>query len=129
MGDVEDLREAILRAVTHDLRTPLASIKAAATSMLMPDVHWSEDATRALCEIVDEEADRLDRLIGNLLATSRLRDGPLDTHLGPVSLSDVVGAAILAISPAAARVFVDVPDGLPLVAGVMRRCCNARSGT
>jgi two-component system, OmpR family, sensor histidine kinase KdpD len=115
-GDIEDLREAILRAVTHDLRTPLASIKAAATSMLTPDVHWSDDAARALCEIVDEEADRLDRLIGNLLAMSRLQGGALDIRLGPVSLSDVVGTAILAIRPPADRVFVDFADTLPLVA-------------
>lgn len=113
---VDDLREAILRAVTHDLRTPLTGIKAAATSLLCRDVEWSDDAMRAFCEIVDEEADRLDRLIGNLLALSRLQSGVLDLQLGAVSLVDAVDDALVAIGSPRERVVVEVPNTLPLVA-------------
>ena len=69
------LRTAILRAVSHDLRTPLASIKASSTSLLQDDIEWSAESRKEFVTTIDEEADRLDRIVGDLLDLSRLDAG------------------------------------------------------
>ena len=75
------MRTAILAAVGHDLRTPLASIKAAASSLRAPDVAFSDDDRDELLATVEESADRLDDLVENLLAMSRLQAGVLSVQL------------------------------------------------
>src|SRR5690348_11848173 len=67
LAEANDLRAALLAAVSHDLRTPLSSIKAAATSLLQQDVDWTPQATHELLATIDEESDRLNTLVGNLL--------------------------------------------------------------
>src|SRR5205085_1827420 len=67
----DTLRAALLSSVSHDLRTPLSSIKAAASSLLQEDVQWDEDARRGFAHTIEREADRLNRLVGNLLDMSR----------------------------------------------------------
>lgn len=111
----DQLRTALLRAVSHDLRTPLASIKASATSLLQDDVHWSPEAQREFLSTIDEEADRLDALVGNLLDMSRLETGALDLVVRPVGLEEVVAAALTSLGPAGAGVEVEVPETLPRV--------------
>ena len=69
------LRTAILRAVSHDLRTPLASIKASVTSLMQHDVEWSEHDRDEFLSTIEEETDRLNRMVGNLLDMSRLQSG------------------------------------------------------
>jgi two-component system sensor histidine kinase KdpD len=71
------LRAALLSSVSHDLRTPLTSIKAAATSLLQEDVHWNEEARRGFAISIVRQADRLNRLVGNLLDMSRIEEGAL----------------------------------------------------
>jgi two-component system, OmpR family, sensor histidine kinase KdpD len=71
------LRAALLSSVSHDLRTPLSSIKAAATSLLQEDVQWDEEAQRGFALTIEKEADRLNRLVGNLLDMSRIEGGAL----------------------------------------------------
>jgi two-component system sensor histidine kinase KdpD len=109
-----ELRTALLAAVSHDLRTPLASIKAAATSLLSEDVSFEPTATRDLLETIDDEADRLNRLVGNLLDMSRIQTGALVVQARAVGLEEVVGSAIAEL-PSAPQIDVDVPDSLPPV--------------
>lgn len=71
------LKSALLSSVSHDLRTPLAGIKAAASSLLQEDVQWSEADRRAFAADIDTEADRLTRLVSNLLDLSRIEAGAL----------------------------------------------------
>jgi two-component system sensor histidine kinase KdpD len=71
------LRSALLSSVSHDLRTPLASIKAAASSLLQDDVEWDEESKRSFAQAIEREADRLNRLVGNILDMSRIEGGAL----------------------------------------------------
>jgi two-component system sensor histidine kinase KdpD len=110
------LRTAILRAVSHDLRTPLASIKASATSLLQDDIAWTPDAQREFLVAIDEEADRLDAVVGDLLDMSRLEAGVVHPTLSPVDLDEVVQSALASLSEATADgVGRDVPATLPPV--------------
>ena len=77
LSRTDELRAALLSAVSHDLRTPLASIKASVTTLLQPEVDWREPERRELLEAIDEEADRLNRLVTNLLDLSRIEAGAL----------------------------------------------------
>jgi DNA-binding response OmpR family regulator len=71
------LRAALLSSVSHDLRTPLTAIKASASSLLQEDVQWDEEVRRGFASSIEREADRLNRLVGNLLDLSRIEDGAL----------------------------------------------------
>lgn len=73
----DELKSALLAAVSHDLRTPLASIKASATGLLQEDISWSPADQRDLLEAIDEETDRLTRIVSNLLDLSRIDAGRL----------------------------------------------------
>jgi two-component system sensor histidine kinase KdpD len=114
LEQADALRTAILQAVSHDLRTPLSSIKAAVTSLLGDEVEWSADAVRQFHTTIDAEADRLDRLVGNLLDMSRLQAGALELRLGPVALDDIVGSALASLSDTSTPVDIDIPDATPL---------------
>ena len=89
------LRAALLSSVSHDLRTPLASIKAAASSLLQEDVQWDEETKRSFARSIEREADRLNRLVGNLLDMSRIEDGALkpenELYMLPELIQDVLG--------------------------------------
>jgi two-component system sensor histidine kinase KdpD len=115
LSEANELRTALLRAVSHDLRTPLASIKAAVTSLLQHDVDWTLEATTEFLQTIDEEADRLNRLVGNLLDMSRLETGALSVRPRPVGLEEVVAAALSSLPDRGAGVVVDVPETLPAV--------------
>ena len=84
------LRAALLSSVSHDLRTPLASIKAAASSLLQEDVQWDDDARRSFARSIESEADRLNRLVGNLLDMSRIEDGAIKPEKELYYLSEVI---------------------------------------
>ncbi|MDQ1442001.1 MAG: two-component system, OmpR family, sensor histidine kinase KdpD, partial [Acidimicrobiaceae bacterium] len=114
LAQANELRSALLAAVSHDLRTPLASIKACATSLLSEDVAFEPAATKELLATIDAEADRLNSLVGNLLDMSRLQSGALVTTTRPVGLEEVVAAALASL-PTAALVDVDVPETLPRI--------------
>ncbi|NUR94808.1 MAG: hypothetical protein HOV67_06050, partial [Kribbellaceae bacterium] len=106
----------------HDLRTPLSGIKAAVSSLRQSDIDWSPEEQRELLETIEESADRLDDLIANLLAMSRLQAGALSVDVRPLVLDEVVGKALAGMPHDA--VVVDVPDDLPLVladAGLLER--------
>lgn len=106
------IRTALLAAVGHDLRTPLASVKAAVSSLRQTDVTLPEDDRFALLATIEEGADRLDGLIGNLLDLSRLQTGSLHPQLRAIALDEV---APLALRGLAGPVRLELPDDLPLV--------------
>jgi two-component system, OmpR family, sensor histidine kinase KdpD len=108
------MRTALLAAVSHDLRTPLASIKASVSTLRQTDVQWSPADEAALLATIEDGADRLDALIGNLLDMSRLATGSLQPFLRPTSVEEVAPAALLGLAPASS-VRIAVPDDLPLV--------------
>ncbi len=105
------MRTALLAAVSHDLRTPLASIKASVGTLREPGVELPDDDEAALLATIEQSADRLNALIGNLLDMSRLAAGSLEPFLRPASIDEV---APLAFEPGT-NVRLVVPDDLPLV--------------
>jgi two-component system, OmpR family, sensor histidine kinase KdpD len=109
------MRTALLAAVSHDLRTPLASAKAAITSLRSPDVPWDADDIAELLATADESLDRLTHLVENLLDMSRLQAGALSLFPRPVGLDEVVARALDSIEPGGRDVRVDVPDSLPAI--------------
>jgi two-component system, OmpR family, sensor histidine kinase KdpD len=109
------LRTAVLRAVSHDLRTPLASIKASITSLLQGDIDWDEADRKEFMRTIDEETDRLDHLVANLLDASRLEAGAIHPHLRATAVEEVVPATLGSISSLAVTVELDIPESLPLV--------------
>jgi two-component system, OmpR family, sensor histidine kinase KdpD len=115
LAQANELRTALLRAVSHDLRTPLSSIKASVSGLLEPAVEFSDTDRAALLANIDGAADRLDRVIGNLLDMSRLQAGAIQIDRRPTALEDVVAAALGHLGGAAADVVVDVSETLPLV--------------
>jgi two-component system sensor histidine kinase KdpD len=113
LTEADALRTGLLRAVSHDLRTPLASIKASVTTLLADDLTLDDDTKRQLETTIDEEADRLNDLVTNLLAMSRLQVGRLDLARSDVALGDIVARALVSLGDRAASVEVDVPESLP----------------
>jgi two-component system, OmpR family, sensor histidine kinase KdpD len=108
------MRTALLAAVSHDLRTPLASIKASVSSLRQTDVSWSEADQADFLATIEQNADRLDALIGNLLDMSRLHTGSLQPFLRPTAIDEVAPVALLGLDDSL-RVEMAVPDGFPLV--------------
>jgi two-component system sensor histidine kinase KdpD len=115
IAQTSDLRAALLAAVSHDLRTPLSSIKAAATSLLQRDVEWTPQATHELLATIDEETDRLNTLVGNLLDMGRLQGGALQLTMRDVGLDEVVPAAIKGLGERGHTVEMRVDERLPRV--------------
>jgi two-component system sensor histidine kinase KdpD len=114
LAEIDRLRSALLDAVGHDLRTPLAGIKAAVSSLRQPDVTWAPDDQAELLATVEESTDRLVDLVENLLSMSRLQAGVLSADPRPVALDAVVAEAVLHL-PEHDHLEVEVPDDLPLV--------------
>jgi two-component system, OmpR family, sensor histidine kinase KdpD len=108
------MRTALLAAVSHDLRTPLASIKASVSSLRQTDVEWSETDQADFLATIEQNADRLDALIGNLLDMSRLHTGSLQPFLRPTAIDEVAPVALLGLDDSL-RLEMAVPDGFPLV--------------
>jgi two-component system sensor histidine kinase KdpD len=115
LAEANDLRDALLAAVSHDLRGPLANIKAAATSLLSTEVHWTSHDVESFAKTIDAEADRLTGLIVNLLDMSRLQAGMLGVQIAPVAVADVIYAALASLTGDTSAVDIDAPDTLPLV--------------
>jgi two-component system, OmpR family, sensor histidine kinase KdpD len=108
------MRTALLAAVSHDLRTPLASIKASVSTLRQTDVQWTPADEAALLATIEQGADRLDALIGNLLDMSRLSTGSLQPFLRPTAIDEVAPVALRGLDGGGAVQLV-VPDRLPLV--------------
>ena len=108
------IRTALLAAVSHDLRTPLAAIKAAVTSLRSAEVAWSAEDEAELLAAIEDGADRLDHLIGNLLDMSRLHTGTVSPLIRRIGLDEVVPVALGGVPHDS--VTLDIPETLPIVA-------------
>ncbi|WP_406003468.1 ATP-binding protein [Streptomyces sp. NBC_00829] len=114
LAEGNQIRTALLAAVSHDLRTPLAGIKAAVTSLRSDDVEWSETDQNELLAGIEEGADRLDHLVGNLLDMSRLQTGTVTPLIRETDLDEVVPMALGGVPEGS--VDLDIPETLPMVA-------------
>ena len=121
-AEAERLRNALLSAVSHDLRTPLTAITGAASTALQDDVRLDGATRRELLESIRDEAERLNRLVNNLLDVTRLESGSLQLRREWIPLEELVGVALARLSKAlgerkiSTRLPADVPpvhvDGL-----------------
>jgi two-component system sensor histidine kinase KdpD len=108
------IRTALLAAVSHDLRTPLAGIKASVTSLRSEDVAWSPEDEAELLAGIEEGADRLDHLVGNLLDMSRVQTGAVNPLIRDIDLDEAVPMALSGVPEGS--VTLDIPETLPPVA-------------
>jgi two-component system sensor histidine kinase KdpD len=116
-AEAERLRGALLTSISHDLRTPLASILGAVTSLRSYGPIYSEEQREELLSTVQDEAEQLNRFVGNLLAMTRLESGAIELKRGPVDVGEVVGSALQRAGGVLAqhRVEVRLPPDLPLL--------------
>jgi two-component system sensor histidine kinase KdpD len=114
LAESDRQRTALLNAVSHDLRTPLAAAKAAVSSLRSGEVPWSDNERDELLATAEDAMDRLTALVTNLLDLSRLQAGALPVVTSAVGLDDVVARTLDYVDPHA-RIVVDVPTDLPAV--------------
>jgi two-component system sensor histidine kinase KdpD len=117
IAETDRLRAALLTSISHDLRTPLASILGSATSLTASGDQLDAPTRQELMRTIQDEAERLNRFIGNLLDMTRLESGPLQLRTGPVDLSDVIGSALRRAGKilAAHRTQVRLQPNLPML--------------
>jgi two-component system sensor histidine kinase KdpD len=116
LAEANSLRNALLAAVSHDLRTPLAAIKAAATSLLSDEVQWAPDQASGFAKTIRDESDRLTSLVTNLLDMSRLQTGAVPVTERSVAVEDVLYRAVESLGPRGSGIVIDVAEVLPPVA-------------
>jgi two-component system sensor histidine kinase KdpD len=118
VAETDRLRSALLTSISHDLRTPLASILGSASSLAAHGEELDETVRAGLMRTIQEEAERLNRFIGNLLDMTRLESGPLLPRSELADLSDVIGATLQRAGKILSdhRVEVDLGSGLPMLA-------------
>jgi two-component system, OmpR family, sensor histidine kinase KdpD len=102
-AETNSLRAALFSSVTHDLRTPLASITASVTSLLDQRASFTPDDRRELLETIRHEAERLNRLVGNLLDLSRIRAGAVTPTTSPAEIDDVIEGVVGRLQPVLAN--------------------------
>ncbi|WP_322766322.1 sensor histidine kinase KdpD [Frankia sp. Cr1] len=115
LAETDRTRTALLGAVSHDLRSPLASAKAAVSSLRASDVFWTRQEQTDLLATADESLDRLTRLVENLLDMSRLQAGALAVSRQRVGLDEIVPRALDELGPSGHSIEVDLPETLPEV--------------
>jgi two-component system, OmpR family, sensor histidine kinase KdpD len=124
LAAADKMRTALLAAVGHDLRTPLAAAKASISSLLSHDVTLGDGDRDELLVTADESLDQLTGLVENLLDMSRLQAGALSLHMASTRVEEVVARALDDLGPAGGPVLVDIPEDLPPVyadAGLLER--------
>jgi two-component system sensor histidine kinase KdpD len=118
LARIDDQRTALLRSVSHDLRTPLSAIRAVVTDLRDGVVYDNETRVELLTTVCDE-VDRLDRLVANLLSMSRIEAGFFDLERQAVDMGELIGDRLRRLAPLFTDLVVrtGVPDDLPLVDG------------
>jgi two-component system sensor histidine kinase KdpD len=113
----EKLQTALLNSISHDLRTPLVSVTGALTSLDEQSDSLNEENRKSLILTAREEAERLNRLVGNLLSMTRIESGAIKMHLEPGDVQDLVGTALEQLGKRVANhtVRVNIPEEYPLV--------------
>jgi two-component system sensor histidine kinase KdpD len=117
LEESDRLKSALLSSVSHELRTPLSTIKAAASSLRGKEVNWDSPARMELVAAIDDEADHLNMLVGNLLDMSRIESGALQPKREWNILAEIVGDVLGRMRRLAEEhtLNVDVPQDLPLI--------------
>lgn len=117
LEESDKLKSAILSSVSHELRTPLSTIKAAASSLRGKEVGWDSPARAELVAAIDDEADHLNILVGNLLDMSRIESGALKPKREWNILSEIVGSVLARMKHSAEehQIEVEVSENLPLI--------------
>jgi two-component system sensor histidine kinase KdpD len=117
LQSAEKLQNALLNSISHDLRTPLVAITGALSALDENYVELDEPARNTLIENARGEADRLNRLVGNLLNMTRIESGAIKLHLEPGDVQDLIGTALDQLGRRAERnqIKVDVPANFPLI--------------
>jgi two-component system sensor histidine kinase KdpD len=113
VATANQLRAALLAAVSHDLRTPLAAVKTAVSGLRQPGVEWPPDLRDELLATIEEGADQLNSLITNLLDLTRIQSGAVELRLGPVRLDEVVHRSALTVARAHEAIQIEIDDALP----------------
>jgi two-component system sensor histidine kinase KdpD len=111
----DSVKTAILRSVSHDLRSPLTAIRVAGESLASPTLTLDAGDRERLLDTIREESRRLDRLVGNLLDLSRLQTGAVTPHRGLVALDELVGQALAQLGGREAAIRIELPDEIPVV--------------
>jgi two-component system, OmpR family, sensor histidine kinase KdpD len=117
LDESEQVQNALLTAVSHEVRAPLAAISAAVSGLLTSDVPLEQERERQLLLTAESEVKRLHRLMNNLLSVTRLQAGASRVKLEPCDLSDVIGGALEELGPAIGQrqLSIEIPPDLPLV--------------
>ena len=117
VAETDRLRAALLTSISHDLRTPLASILGSVTSLATQDEALDRATRLDLIRTIQEESERLNRFIGNLLDMTRIESGSMQPRAGPIELSDVIGSALRRAGKilAAHRTQVRLEPDLPML--------------
>jgi two-component system sensor histidine kinase KdpD len=118
LAESDQLKSALLAAVSHDLRTPLTVMKGATSTLLLDEVAWDAATRRSLTSAIDAEIDHLDRIVGNLLSMSRVESGALPAERDWQDLAELLGAVLRRIAGQldGRPIEVDLAPDLPLVA-------------
>jgi two-component system sensor histidine kinase KdpD len=113
----DKLQNALLNSISHDLRTPLVSIKGALSSLVDENILLDENASRSLIETASEETDRLNRLVGNLLDMTRLESGAMRIKKEACDIQDLIGAALEDVNDRLddRPININIPEELPLI--------------
>jgi len=113
LARANQLRSALLAAVSHDLRTPLASIKAASSGLLSDQLDFGPEETAILLHTIDDETDRLSTLVENLLDMSRLETGSMEVLSRTTGVRELIDGALVSLGPRASGVAVSVEPSVP----------------
>jgi two-component system sensor histidine kinase KdpD len=117
LEEVDRWQRALVGAVSHDLRTPLASVKAAVSALRRPDLDLGPADRAELLALIEQQSDRLARLVTNLLDMTRIEAGSLELRRESTAVSDLVAEAVLALgtTPGPGSLDTELPGDLPLV--------------
>lgn len=117
--EAEEMKSTFISVISHELKTPVALIKGYATTLAREDAHWDQQALREGLQVIEEESDRLNRLIDNLLDASRIQAGALELELGDVNLPQLMRQASerFATQTDRHRFVLDFPPSFPIVIG------------
>ncbi len=110
LEEVDRQRRTLLGAVSHDLRTPLATIKASATALLDPSLALGLDERAELASLIESQSDRLERVVANLLDLSRIHAGALVAELEPLTISELLAGTLEALGPVASSVALRIGE-------------------
>jgi PAS domain S-box-containing protein len=123
LREAEELKQTVLSVISHELKTPVSIIKGYAGTLAREDAQWDKDTLSDGLSVIEEEADRLDRLITNLLEASRLQAGGFKLTLSYLNLADMAASAVekLQTTTAEHEFVVDFPDDFPPIQGDFER--------